>query len=174
MKNEAEIMYKSNGKTPDGNPFMTVKKARGYYEYAERGGIDSIFFILYDSNIEKFALINESKPPLDERFNQEMTLTTAFGGSIDSKKSPKEICQIEVREESGYDIEIEDISYIGETMVSTQMSQIAKGYLVDVTNYDKTLEAECDSTNENIVWMTAKEVINNSDWKSIFIMCKMS
>jgi len=176
---KAEILYESEGKTPDGNPFLTVKEARNYYQYSERGGVDSIAFILYkkvtDSNNKKgkfFALINEAKPPLDEREGCLAKRITAFGGSIDSDKERQEICRSEVMEESGYEVSLDDITFIGETMVSTQMSQLCSLYLVDVTGKEKTLKAEYEDTDENVIWMTSDEVMDNNDWKSIFILSK--
>jgi len=188
-KNKATIKYESKGKTPAGDPFMSVKVARGYYEYAERGGQDSIFFILMDRNYEgnretKYCLINESKPPMDERFNREVRMTTAFGGSVDMDCPLKEICQIEVKEESGYEVPMDRIDHVGETMVSTQMSQLANGYLVDVTGIEKTCKAEYESKPSNalsdpsefsgnsVIWMTEEEVLANGDWKSIYIIAK--
>jgi hypothetical protein len=181
-ENKPEIMYKSKGKAPNGDAFLTVKKARGYYEYSERPGKDSIAFVLYDDNTKKFALIYEAKPPLDERMDTKVMMTTAFGGSIDMEYSYKEICQVEVREEAGYDVPLNKIHSIGKTLVSTQMNQLLEGFLVDVTNIDKTLKTEVEMFNEEdsrgldkfnysrIVWMNEQEVISNSDWKSIFIM----
>jgi hypothetical protein len=183
-----EIMYESNGKTPNGKPFLTVKKARNYYEYSERGGQDSIFFVLYDRDTQKWALINESKPPMDEREGKRVHMTTAFGGSIDMDgHTPQEICQIEVLEEAGYVVSLEDIIFVGKTLVSTQMSQIAYGYFVDVTGIKKTHKTEFEvnvSTDQkekdatefsenSVIWMTDNELIGNSDWKSIFIFTKM-
>jgi len=167
---------------------MTVKRARGYYEYAERGGKDSIFFILYDKNTKKYALINESKPPMDEREGKLVRMTTAFGGSIDMSITHKEICQTEVREEAGYIVPLERIHFVGKTMVSTQMSQIAYGYLVDVTDIEKTELAEYEKeiskeqkekdanefSGNSVKWMTKEEVLDNCDWKSIFIISRMN
>ncbi len=182
--NKAEVMYQSEGKTPDGNPFMSVKKARGYYEYSERGGLDSIAFVLFDNKSKKFCLINESKPPLDERYDKRVQMTTAFGGSVDTDKSLEGICQIEVEEETGFEVAQNRIYKVGETLVSTQMSQIAHMYLVDVTNLKKTKIAEYEAevseaqkdkdatefSANSVHWMTVSEVMDNQDWKSIFIV----
>jgi hypothetical protein len=183
----SKTLWESEGKTPNGKPFFAVKQARNYYFYGERGGIDSIFFILYDKHDEIWALIEESKPPRDEQENSKVMMTTAFGGSIDMDgKNPKEICQIEVLEESGYNVPMDRITYMGETLVSTQMSQMAKGYFVDVTDISKTQKAEYEidvSESQNIKdpdefsrnsvkWLSTSEVIENSDWKSIFIVTK--
>ena len=177
------IKYSSKGKTPKGDPFMRVKEARKYYQYASRGGIDSIAFILFDNSTKLFQLINESKPPLDERLQMKARLTTAFGGSIDMDVSPEEICLVEVEEETGYEVTLNRIYPMGETMVSTQMDQMCKLYLVDVTGLKKTKDAEFEKelTKEqaskdatefignSVHWMTYSEVLENQDWKSIFI-----
>jgi len=183
---KAEVQYESNGKTPDGNSFLTVKKARGYYEYSERGGKDSIAFILIDKNKEKYCLIDESKPPLDESLRCKVMLTTAFGGSIDMDKTQKEICQIEVLEEAGYGVPLQNIHFVGKTLVSSQMSQICYLYAIDVTGFEKTHLTEFEKvvsedqnkkdpsefSNNSLVWMSLEEVMENNDWKSIFIITK--
>ena len=181
QKHKAKIMYSSKGKTPKGDPFMRVKQARSYYSYAERGGINSIAFILFDNKSKRFCLISESKPSLDELGTLAMK-TTAFGGSIDSNCSPKEICQIEVQEESGFEVTLDRIHYTGETLVSTQMSQMCFLYLVDVTGLKKTHKAEYEQStpeqdekdpnefsNNSVFWFTYSELMDNQDWKSIFI-----
>jgi len=186
-KHTAEVMYESEGKTPNGIPFMTVKQARGYYCYSERGGVDGIAFILFNNDTKKFALIYESKPPMDERENKEVRMCTAFGGSIDvDGMTPKEICQMEVQEESGYIVPLDKIHKCGTTLVSTQMSQLAHGYLVDVTGINKTEKAEyeldvSEAQNEKdanefsgnrVDWLDADELMENNDWKSIWIFSK--
>jgi len=177
----AEIMYKSKGKTPNGDPFMTVKMARNYYIYAERGGQDSIAFILFDADTRKYGLILESKPPMDERMRKEVKMTTAFGGSIDMGENVtyKDICQTEVKEESGYVVPLENIHFTGETLVSTQMSQMCHTYLVDVTGIQKTEVAEYETKDKNdefngneVRWLNYDEVMKNNDWKSIFILSR--
>lgn len=181
-----KTLFKSKGKTPAGDPFFSVKEARGYYVYGERGGKDSIAFILYDRDENKFCLINESKPPLDETYNTKARMTTAFGGSIDTHGTYKQICDMEVWEETGYDVNLDRINFVGKTLVSTQMSQECHLYLVDVTNLDKTGIAEheevvtpeqaCKDADEfvgnSVHWLTREEVLRNSDWKSIFIITK--
>jgi hypothetical protein len=177
---KAEILYKSKGTTLAGDPFLTVKKARDYYEYSERGGRDSIAFVLYDKNTDKFLLINESKPPLDEASGELVKLTTAFGGSLDNPDVSKEdIVQQEVLEEAGYKVHMNNIHFVGETMVSTQMSQMCYLYLVDVTNTEKTHKAEYETEDKNnefngnsVHWMSTEDVVDNQDWKSIFIMAR--
>jgi len=163
-----EILWQSEGKNPLNNePFMTIKRADGYYLYSERAGIDSVAFILIDNKKNKIGLIQEIKPPLYEKGIKR--LVTAFGGSMDKKDIyPEKIVIEEVKEEAGYKVDGRDITYIGETMVSTQSNQMLKGYVVDVTNADFVGADE----DEKIVWLDNKELIENSDWKSIFIFTK--
>ena len=182
---KAEIRYQSEGKTPAGDPFMTVKKARGYYEYAERGGVDSIAFILLRGGVDGWGLIRESKPPRDEIEKKRVMMTTAFGGSCDDKSlTPAQICRIEVVEESGYEVSGNKIHCIGKTLVSSQMSQMCHLFVVDVRGIEKTKEAEYESPvsamqaekdiNEfmgnSVEWMDDEDVFENMDWKSITIM----
>jgi nicotinamide phosphoribosyltransferase len=169
-KCESEILYRSKGVTKDGNPFLTVKRARDNYIYSERGGVNSIAFILYDNKSKKIALIHEEKPPRDEIEKKKVNMTTAFGGSIDTIHSYKEICQIEVREESGYIVPLDKIHSIGLTLVSSQMSQLVEGFLVDVTDIEKTMLAEHESnSHETVIWLSYNDMMKNNDWKSIWI-----
>ncbi|SHO81227.1 hypothetical protein MNB_SV-15-761 [hydrothermal vent metagenome] len=174
--NSVEDIWKSKEVNFNGDPFMSIKKSRDYYIYAERVGIDSIAFILYDKNKNRFALIQESKPPLDTN-EYLVSLVTAFGGSMDIDITPQEICKIEVEEEAGYEVELEKIHFVGESLVSTQMSQICKLFLVDVTDNQKTKKAEYEIENkhqdDSIIWLNRDEVMDNGDWKSIYIISKM-
>ena len=177
VENEIETIWSSEEVNHNGDPFFTIKKARGYYLYAQRVGVDSIAFILYDGDTQKYALIHESKPPLDTT-HYRSSLITAFGGSIDMGKetSYQEICQIEVVEESGYIVPFSNIHSIGKTLVSTQMSQLCEGFIVDVTNLKKEQQAEWELyesssiEGERVIWMSADEVMENGDWKSVYIM----
>jgi len=162
-----EILWQSEGKNPlNDEPFMTIKREDGYYLYSERAGVDSVAFILIDKNKNKIGLIQEIKPPLYERCIKR--LATAFGGSLDKNINPEKIVIEEVKEEAWYNVDEKDITYIGETMVSTQSNQMLKGYVVDVTNA-KFVGADED---EKIVWFDVNGLFDNSDWKSIFIYTK--
>ena len=167
QEEKPEILWQSEGKNPlNDKPFITIKRADGYYLYSERAGVDSVAFILIDKNKNKIGLIQEIKPPLYERGIKR--LVTAFGGSLDKNICLEKIVIEEVKEEAGYNVDDKDITYIGETMVSTQSNQMRKGYIVDVTNA-KFVGADED---EKIVWLNTKQLFDNSDWKSIFIYTK--
>ena len=182
-EHKAKVLWESEGKMPNGVPFLTVKEALNYYVYAERGGIDSIAFILMDLEKEKFGLIYESRPPLDEYLRTKVMKETAFGGSLDDDtKTPKEICQIEVLEEAGYGVSLDNITEIGSFMVSSQMSQYCHLYIVDVTgltagkteseiyNAEQELKDSDEFKHNKTLWLTKSEIFGLSDWKAITIL----
>ena len=164
---EEKVVFESPGKNPLGHPYLTVKQV-GHYMYSERAGVDSVAFILYDKSINKFCAINERKPPLDARFDKEVFLTTAFGGSLDSETADEtDIVVAECREEAGYRVTREDVISLGQVMVSTQSNQMAHLFVVlvdkeDVGDTDPENEMEAQATT---VWFEEIESINFQDWK---------
>ncbi len=177
-KNTIETLWESKEKNHNGDAFLCIKKSRDYYVYAERLGRDSIAFVLYDKEREKFGLIKESKPPLDgEDFRA--YLVSAFGGSIDMDASTQKICQIEVEEEAGYEVPLKSIVSLGKTFVSSQMSQTCELFVVDVTDIPKTKIAEWEESKTlepdevRLIWMSKDEVMANMDWKSVFVVSQM-
>ena len=182
-EHEAEVIWESDERSPvNGEPFLTVKKARGYYTYAERAGVDSIAFILMDEDIEKFGLISESKPPLDEFYKEKVMSLSAFGGSKDLNIPLEEICQKEVLEESGYDVKLKDIKFMNVTMVSSQMNQRCFCYIVNVTGLTPSLteadifnkEQENKFKHDKVVWVTSEEIMEHGEWKSVYIMTQLA
>lgn len=173
-----KTIYESKGE------FLKLKSASTTpYFYAERKGVDSVAFILIDENrSNKYGVVNERKPPMDDRFGELAFIETAFGGSndiIDDEKyfdmtddaaiiHFKKIVKIEAREEAGFDVELDRIHYISKELVSTQMNQWCFLFIVDVTNVD---EGEKDPQNEteamaDVRWKTFKEVQKMNDWKT--------
>ncbi len=152
------------------NKFLKIKEYKddnSSYFYAERLGVNSIAFILYDGNTGKYGLVKEFKPPIDK------FLVTAFGGSLDKKIPMIDIVQEEVREEAGYINAA--ISYAGSCFVSTQMNQFCYLYLVDVT-YAEKVPKDPQTPMEalaTVEWMYKTEVISGCCWKAITILTKM-
>lgn len=178
MSIKVETLWQSDAKNFNGDPFFSVKQVNGSYVYGERIGVDSIAFVLYDRSkrIDRFGLINERKPSLNEfnkHFDGDVYMTTAFGGSIDSEYSFKEIVQIETKEESGYSVELDRITSLGSVLVSTQMNQMCHLYMVDVTNL---LQGEKDlgpgEEGSNVLWISEMAVYGGQDWKAITILTK--
>lgn len=142
------------------------RKGCSSYYYAERLGIDSIAFVLWDNNTNKAGLIKEFKPPINE------FLVTAFGGSLDKECSKKQIVKDEVKEESGY--ENCEISFMGKSFVSTQMNQWCYLYLVDVTHAElggREPQTEMEA-QASTVWLSPDEVKNGYCWKAITILTR--
>jgi len=150
--------------------FLKVYERNGY-AYSERLGRDSIAFILYDANAEhKYGLIHEGKPPLGEN----VYMTTAFGGSLDSDKSPLDTTIAEVAEEAGYIVDASQITALGNVLVSTQMNQMCHLFLVDVTDVALTGRTTTDPSEllAKVVWCKKKVVRNLPDWKAVTILAK--
>ena len=157
--------------------FIKVKECQTQpYFYGERLGIDSVGFILFNKETNEFGLINERKPPMDQRIKEENDirvdfdynpetfesfLSTAFGGSndyIDIETYKKmnsterilhfmEIVQNEVREEAGYEISNSEIEYVTKSFVSTQQNQICYLFIVDITGKEN-FEPEYENDTE--------------------------
>ena len=157
------------------NKFLNIKEVKDTslkcngYQFAERLGIDSIAFICYDREKESFLLNNEVTPPIGK------FLIRAFGGSLDNPEmSKKEIVQREVEEEVGYTVKEDDIKFLGECFVSTQMNQYCYLYIVFIDQnkyHERKPENEMEALSHP-VWKTFDEIMDGDDWKSITILQK--
>ena len=156
------------------NRFLNIKKVidpdnnTNGYLFAERLGVDSVAFILWDSGAEQFLLNKEYKPPVDE------FIIGAFGGSMDKDKNPEEIVIAETKEEAGFVVTKEQVHFVGEAFVSTQMNQFCKLYLVEVNKEDQderepenAMEASAEPT-----WLDwePSELADLRDWKALTII----
>jgi len=158
------------------NKFVNIKEIRDIenhvngYQFAERLGVDSVAFILWDDEYEMFLLNKEYKPPINE------FILGAFGGSMDKDKTPEEIVIAEVKEEAGFIVNKEEVVYVGEVLVSTQMNQMCKLYLVKVNREDQderepqnAIEAMAET--EWVLW--DDELLSGlRDWKPLAIILK--
>ena len=160
-------------------PFMSVRKSPGgWFFYAERKGIDSVAFVLFDKSDDKvkYCLVNETKPPMEE-FNsdKEVFLTTAFGGSQDkvnrdeyvelSEDSKldlmKTIALSECSEEGGYDITDDSrILFLDKVLLSTQMNQYVYCFAFDVTGLDfkGTRPQDRGEEKATLVWVSQEDI----------------
>jgi hypothetical protein len=164
-----EELWTSPAKNENGVPFYSVKQTDNWYVFGERLGVDSVAFILYDKTTGLYGVINELKPPL----GTDVYKTTAFGGSLDKDLLLEEIVTEEVKEEAGYTVIPNCISYCGKVLVSTQMNQMCHLYHVDVTGLplgERDLqEGEHGST---VQWITEGELYALEDWKALTILTK--
>lgn len=179
-----KILFESKG------GFMKVKSPEKPYFYAERKGVDSVAFILLDSDRDDcYGVTHERKPPMDERYNTKYFLETAFGGSNDMVADEhyfnmndtevinhfKELVRIEAKEEAGYSVGLDRIRFYSKEFVSTQMNQWCFLFVVDVTGIEV---GERDPQNETealaeVRWKTLDEINELNDWKTKTILFKM-
>lgn len=165
-----KTLFETPQKNAEGKPFITVKDNDGY-TYAERLGVDSVAFVLYNrhrGSLGQFGLIYEYKPPID------MSLITAFGGSLDKEQNCIKTIADEVAEEAGYTLNLASCDYlrikkVGTMFVSTQMNQMCTLYLVDVAYLDlgkRNPQSKHEETAE-VVWLTEEQVYTTNCWKAI-------
>ena len=152
------------------NLFLVTDDVKGVkgFEYAERFRKDSVAFIGFDNDTEKFLLTKEYLPPTDE------FLARAFGGSLDKSVGMEEIVVLEAKEEAGYTITVDDVTFVGKSFVSSMMNQYCYLFIVDLTGKTPT-GREPESAIEALaepVWMTAREINEGNDWKAITIVAK--
>jgi len=154
------------------NKYLNIKEIHdpeihvGGYQYAERRGKDSIAFICYDSGPEQFLVNLEYKPPVN------LMLLSAFGGSMDSNKTPLQIVIGELKEEAGYEVPLEKINYLGKVFVSTQMNQFCYLYLV-LVDKEKQGERKPENAIEEMAratWISYSDIYRLEDWKAITIV----
>tara|TARA_R110000824_G_scaffold218435_3_gene405067 strand:+ start:196 stop:735 length:540 start_codon:yes stop_codon:yes gene_type:complete len=140
------------------------------FEYAERKGTDSIAFIGYDADKERYCLTNECLPPTEGS----IFLARAFGGSLDKDVTKKEIVIDEAKEEGGFTIDVLDVHCVGKSFVSSMMNQYCHLYLVNLTGKEQGERAPENAVEAlaRPVWMTRDEVVAGDDWKAIAIINK--
>jgi 8-oxo-dGTP pyrophosphatase MutT (NUDIX family) len=151
------------------NKWLKIRQ-NGDYMYAERKGVHSIAFILYDDNQKKFGLVSEFKPPLN------VNLVTAFGGSFDGnlseiEHSPRATFLRELEEESGYLIDTEvkaRVYFAGEHFVSTQMNQFCYCFLADVTDLPQGERKPQNAYEEaqRTIWASYETLMLGPCWKA--------
>ncbi len=166
-----EVHLLTNNRFLNINEVVDPENSVRGYQFAERRGVDSIAFVCYNKNAKTVLLNLEYKPPVDA------FILGAFGGSIDKEKSYEEITQAEVREEAGFEVQLEDIINLGKVFVSTQMNQFCYLYLVyvDAKNQkdrqpENAIEAKAKTEWRNVYNPVLFEEL--ADWKAITILAK--
>lgn len=156
------------------NEWLKVKKAkdRNFY-FTERRGVDSVAFILIDKKENQIGLINETKPPFNERDypNESGAMsfkTSAFGGSLfdagytreeylaldEDKKIElaRETAIKECREEAGY-TPIKAL-YVGKTFNNSMSNEYIYNFVI-VVDTDEEQNRDPQTPGEalaNVVW----------------------
>jgi len=169
INHQDEILFEADG------GWLKIKKCSNHnYVYAERKGVDSVAFVLFDknqNNTKRFGVVRELKPSIDKM------MPTAFGGSIDKeyyKQDLRVLVKEEVMEESGFDVELQDIKFYDRILVSTQMNQFCYLFAVSV---DRNKQQDKTTTNPaellaEVIWLDLGEVAALQDWKAITIIAK--
>ena len=152
--------------------FMTVDpenpEDEGYF-YCERRGVDSVAFLLLDRD-------KESKPFIClEQFSSSISKFTkgAYTGSLDKDdKTLEEIVQEEVKEEAGFNVELDSIHPLGKMVVSSHSSEQVNLYLVDVTGLQWEGKAPEGVFEENMrdIRMNKDEIKKHCEWKAQMIV----
>lgn len=154
------------------NPWSTIKKidkGEESYFFMERKGVDSVAFILFDAlrANDPFGLIHQYRGNFGE------WQIGCFTGSLDKPELEMiEIVKEEVKEESGYDVPVERITYITTECAGSQSNERVHLYFVDVTGLPPgELAPESDQeVNTETVWNCETGVIACHDWKAKLII----
>lgn len=162
-------LWESPYKNHVGEPFLTVKSWKNSYYFSERGGKDSVAFILFDRRFNQYGLVKEFKCPIDK------FMITAFGGSFDQvDNNPINIVINEVREEAGFEVTEDNIRSLGKVFVSTQSNQFCYLFMVHIDKRNQ-LELRPENSMEalaTVEWLTQNEVFQLEDWKAVTILTK--
>lgn len=178
-KNSVKVIAESDLKNKLGQPYIKLLEATtpkgSKYVYSQRAGVDSVKFMLIDRNHKLFGLVQELKPPImGVEYNQAYNIS-AFGGSmsLDIKKvsgsyqkvslvreSNISLIAKEVKEETGYYVTPERISYKFSKLLGSQSDEVVHGYIIDVTNLTPAnRELEDGEESSSVVWLSAEDVI---------------
>lgn len=138
------------------------------YYFAERAGVDSVAFMLFDGNREDcFGLIEQY------RGNHGAFHKGMYTGSLDKpEKSLEQIVQEEVLEEAGFSIPDEDIPSriikVSTEHAGSLSNEQVHLYIVNVTNLEQeaTQPQSVFEENTNNLWMTHMGVFHCDDWKA--------
>ena len=132
-------LFKSEARARNGDPRLTVLDVDGFV-YARRPGINSIAFILWDKNRPPWArvgLLNCQRNPTT------VWAVRAFTGTLDVPPGTRfsDVVKMEVREEAGYQVEEEAITFVGSYEVSHQNDEDVCLYVVNVTGQGSTSQS---------------------------------
>ena len=136
---------------------------RGWFCVLTPTGTDSIAFILVNPLSKQFGLLKCLRNPTEK------WAVRAFTGSLDVPGEIwySDVCQQEVKEEAGLEVEFYNIHRVGTFEVSHQTDENVYLYVVDVTDA-KECDKEPDGPWEgmfSVEWNTP-----TNDWKAIIAM----
>jgi SepF-like predicted cell division protein (DUF552 family) len=145
-------------------------KDPGYY-YVERLGMDSIAFLLHDSNEEDKPYIVLEQYHSPRRIFQK----GAFTGSMDKDGlTPEDTTIEEILEEAGYTITKDNLHKVGLQTVGANTNEEVHLFIADITGLQrKKKESEnIWEENTNLIKMSKDEILKNCEWRAILCMIK--
>lgn len=159
----SKMLFRSEGQAKNGEPWIRVFQTHDGFYYASRPGHMSVAFILIDQDKKSFGLIECMHVPTHKK------AVRAFTGSMDVPPgiTAQQVCQMEVKEESGYSVTSLDITGIGSYEVGHQTDEIVWLFVVDVTGKipGEPIPDDFREAAQRVVWDEPTE-----DWKAILLM----
>lgn len=152
--------------------FLTLKKINNFF-FAERKNIDSFAFVLFARNIDddrRIGLAYDQQPSINK------SILKAFTSSINNESviDIRELIIEEVKKQSGFIVNIDDIEYLGKCLVSSKMSEFCHlfGVAVDKLRQIKREVNTGYKINSGHYWSTVEEIKDLEDWKAQIIVYK--
>ena len=159
--NYHRMVFQSESMARNGEGRISVRITGDGYVYASRAGHDSIAFILV--NGDKIGLVECLHVPTNKK------AVRAFTGSFDVPPgfSARDVCIMEVREESGYRVTPDELTYFGVWEVGHQTDERVHLFSVNVSKapLGEPEPEDFREAEQKVVWNR-----ETRDWKAILIM----
>ena len=159
------------------NPWLKVKESPHGYIFSERKGVDSIAILAYTKMGNDIEILTRFQPlPFKNAENKEDTLPLfccPITGSIDKGDTADDSAIKEMKEEAGYEITKDQLTYLGYYIVGTQTNEAVHMYIIDVTNLEPA-ETSSDGTYHESVsenfWHKLDFIENNCEYAGLVIL----
>ncbi len=155
------------------NEWFTIKKIEKNngesFFFAERAGVDSVAFILFDASRpdgKNFGIIEQY------RGNYGQFHKGCYTGSLDKPElSIEEIVVEEVLEEAGFEVTLDRVAYISKEFCGSGTNECVHLFMVDVTGIpqgETQPESIFEENTENL-WVDHNGLLACHDWKAKLI-----
>ena len=173
-ENSQDTVVYQTEKMKGSEPWITVYSQHdsetdpkdGYF-WTRRGGKDSVAFLLYDKEKERYGAVKCYHGP------SHTWQVRAFTGSLDKDKSKEDILKDEVREEAGYTVDSDSVKELPSYYLGHNTDEKVTLYVVDITGLEREIpDFENDfEKNSEIYWLSDTGLIRKSpDWKVVTIL----
>jgi len=144
-------------------PWIKVKRTPKGFDYLERKGVDSVAIFLIrqrrPGNVKvliRFQPLSVHNADIDD---QQKLFPCPVTGGIEEME-PRFYCALrEVKEETGYQLNPDDLYHLTTYIVGTQTNERVYLYMADVTSYPELTEA----TNDGSYF----ESVSRNEWRDI-------